>query len=545
VANRIKILNNDSAQKCWYSVALGGGLLPKRRFIIAYLIFFVTTSQAADSGLARRIDAIMARPEFQHAMFGVEIYSLDHNRSVYSHNSDKFFTAASTTKLITTGSALHLMGPDYKFHTRIYRNGDLTADGTLNGDLILVASGDPNLSGRIESNGNLTFENEDHSYGGKDSRGVPGDPLLVIRELASQVASHGVKRITGRVMVDASLFQQGDRELGSGVVISPIIVNDNLIDVLVSSGPKEGDPAVLKISPMTSYARFINQTTTGKAGSTSTLSWASDVENSDGTRTVTISGSVPSGNYTEMFSYPVPDPARYAAILLTEALREKAIVANPVLKEDNPNFKTLASSYVPENLLAEHISPPLTEEIKVILKVSQNLHASLMPYLFSALVAKKEIPQSGFDLMHDFLTKAGLDLSGAAQSDGAGGAAHFTPAFMVSYLKYMAKQNTYQSFHDALPILGKDGTLYQIQTTSPAAGHVFAKTGTWSEEDLLNQDMFVAAKGLAGYMTSKAGEHLVFAIYLANVRVSSDPDAIRNVAGQVVGEIAAAAYETK
>src|SRR5262249_36924332 len=153
---------------------------------------------------------IMARPEFQHAMFGVEIYSLDHKRSVYSHNSDKFFMAASTTKLITTGSALNLFGPDYKFHTRVYRNGELTSDGSLNGDLILVASGDPNLSGRIESNETLTFENEDHSYGGADSHGVPGDPLLVIRELADQVASHGVKRISGRVLVDASLFQQGD-----------------------------------------------------------------------------------------------------------------------------------------------------------------------------------------------------------------------------------------------------------------------------------------------------------------------------------------------
>jgi PBP4 family serine-type D-alanyl-D-alanine carboxypeptidase len=506
---------------------------------------FVTVTQAADSGLAKRIEAVMARPEFQHSMFGVEIFSLDHNRSVYSHNSDKFFVAASTTKLITTGSALDLLGPDYRFHTRIYRNGELTADGTLNGDLILVASGDPNLSGRVESNGTLTFENEDHSYGGADSRGVPGDPLLVIRELASQVASHGVKRITGRVLVDATLFQQGDRELGSGVVISPIIVNDNLIDVLVSSGAKEGDPAVLKISPITSYARIINQATTGKAGSASALSWASDVENSDGTRTLMISGSVPAGNYSEMFAYPVPDPARYATFVLTEALREKGIVANPSLKEDNTNLKTLAANYVPENMMAEHVSPQLTEEIKVILKVSQNLHASLMPYLFSAIVAKKEVPQSGFNLIHDFLTKAGLDLSGAAQSDGAGGAAHFTPAFMVSYLKYMSTQKNYAAFHAALPILGKDGTLFQIQTTSPAAGHVFAKTGTWSEEDLLNQDIFVAAKGLAGYLTSKSGEHLVFAIYLANVRVSSDPDSVRNVAGQVVGEIAAAAYEAK
>jgi len=61
------------------------------------------------------------------------------------------------------------------------------------------------------------------------------------------------------------------------------------------------------------------------------------------------------------------------------------------------------------------------------------------------------------------LQKAGLDTLGAQQGDGAGGDAHFTPEFMVAYLTYMSKQKDYQDFYNALPILGKDGTLFDIQ----------------------------------------------------------------------------------
>ena len=113
---------------------------------------------------------------------------------------------------------------------------------------------------------------------------------------------------------------------------------------------------------------------------------------------------------------------------------------------------------------------------------------------------------------------------------------------MVSFLTYMSKQKDFQVFHDALPILGRDGTLFDIQAQSPAAGFVHAKTGTFSNYDPLNRRLLVTAKGLAGYMTTKKGEHLAFAIYINNVSVSLEPDATKQIVGQAVGEIAAAAY---
>src|SRR4029077_17415226 len=211
------------------------------------------------------------------------------------------------------------------------------------------------------------------------------------------------------------------------------------------------------------------------------------------------------------------------------------------------DFSPYARFYATENQVAEHVSPPLSEEIKVTLKVSQNLHAGMGPYLLGTLVGKdtKGPLDAGFKVEHDFLQSAKLDLSGAAQGDGAGGdwADLFSPDFMVHYLTYWTTRPDYQDFFKALPILGKDGTLAKIQTNSPGAGHVFAKTGTFGSEDKLNSKMMLNGKGLAGYVLTKDGKKLAFAAYVNHVSLAPDPEAAQQVAGQALGEIAAAAYD--
>jgi len=500
----------------------------------------------ATAPLAQRIDAIVSRPEFRHSIFGIEFYDLSSGKPIYSRNGDTFFVPGSTTKLLTMGTALELLGADYRFHTRIYRTGPVSSTGTLNGDLVLVASGDANLSGRIQPDGTLAFENEDHTYDGSpDTRAVPGDPLLVIRELAAQVRAHGITKIRGRVLVDATLFPEGERELGTGVVISPIVVNDNLVDVTIAPGHSPGDSVTMHVSPATSYVRFINHATTASADSTPHIRWASDVTGPDGSHTVTVTGHMPAGKPAILFSYAEPSPSRFAQVTLVEALRANGVTATLPAPGDTAGFTRLAASYTAANAVADHVSPPLSEDVKVTLKVSQNLHASMMPYVLGAILGHKGTAQAGFDQERGFLQKAGLDLSGASQGDGAGGSAHFTPDFMVHFLAYMAARPDFPKYLASLPILGRDGTLWNIDVTSPAAGQVHAKTGTYGRDDLLNRSMMVDGKGLAGYLTTVDGRKLAFAIYANNVPVSLAPDAITAVVGQALGEIAAAAYDAQ
>jgi PBP4 family serine-type D-alanyl-D-alanine carboxypeptidase len=518
--------------------------------MFALLLTVHTTLAQKNSTLAEQIHEIASRPEYKHSTFGVEVYSLDDEKVVYALNGQELFTPGSTTKLLTEGTAVELLGADFRFHTRVYRTGPITADGVLKGDLILVASGDPNLSGRIQPDGTLGFENEDHAYeGSPDTKAVPGDPLLVIRDFAAQVAAHGVKQIQGRVLVDISLFPEGDRELGTNVVVSPISVNDNVVDLTVSPGSKQGDTVGLNISPASSYASFVNKITTGPAGSKADLKPPVDKTNADGSHTVTLTGTFPLGSPSILYTYPVPEPSRFAQVAFVDALREKGIKADVPSVSEKFDFKSFPANYTQENLVAEHVSPLLSEETKVTLKVSQNLHATMMPFVLGAVLGHKtqDIDQGGFDLEHDFLTNAGLDLSGASQADGAGGAqsAYFTPDFMVHYLAFMAKQKDFALFEKALPILGRDGTLWNIQVTSPAAGHVFAKTGTFGSYDALNKKLMLNGKGLAGYMTTADGRHLAFAAFVNRVSIPmDDPDAAQKIAGQALGEIAGAIYST-
>jgi N-acyl-D-amino-acid deacylase len=503
------------------------------------------SAQSSES-LEQRIKKVMDRPEFAHSRFGVKFITADTGNVVYELNSAQLFVPGSTTKLLSEGTMLEMLGGDYRFHTKIYRTGPVDKDGTLQGDLVLVASGDLNLSNRIQLDGTLAFEDEDHSYGGPDSKGLPDDPSAVIHEFAKQVAAKGIKRIKGRVLVDISLFPEGYRELGTGVVVSPIVVNDNVVDVVISPGATENSPVQLKAAPQTAYLTIVNQATTGKAGSKPSVTRSDDKLNADGSRKVTVTGSFPLDGKPTMASYPVPEPSRFAATVLMEALKEQGVTATLASPADQIDFKALASKYTQENVVAEHVSPPLKEDVKITLKVSQNLHASSMPYLLGALAAHKDkdIDQAGFDIEHEFLAKAGLDLGGAAQSDGAGGDAYFSPDFMSQYLVYMSKQKDYDDFYRGLPILGKDGTLVKIQVNSPAAGHVHAKTGTYGLYDALNKKLMVAGKGLAGYMDTASGQHLVLALYVNMVSVPlDDREATQKIAGEALGEIAAAAYD--
>ena len=501
-------------------------------------------AQGADS-LEARIQKVMARPEFARSNFGIEFYDLETGKVVYSLNADKLFVPASTTKLLTEGTVLAKLGPDYRFHTSIYRTGPIDQHGTLKGNLILVASGDPNLSNRIQPDGTLAFMDDDHSYNGP---ALLGDPLAVIKEFAVQVAAKGIRKIEGRVYVDTSLMPDGEHEGGTGVTMSSIIVNDNILDLTAKPGEKVGDPVALGVSPQTSYFHFLNALTTGPANSKLLFDTTDPVARPDGSWEITLSGNVPQGSGQHTLAYQIPLPTQFATWVLREALQAKGIEIKP--KKSSAvakDFSSFQHFYTAEYQVAEHVSPPLSEEVKITLKVSQNLHAGMGPYFLGLFVAKnaKDPLSAGFKVEHAFLTDAKLDLSGASQGDGAGGdwADLFSPDFMCHYLAYWKTRPDFPVFYSGLPILGKDGTLAKIQKDNPGAGHVFAKTGTFAAEDKLNSRLILNGKGLAGYVQTKSGKTLAFAAYVNHTSMPADPDSAQKIAGQALGEIAAAAYD--
>jgi PBP4 family serine-type D-alanyl-D-alanine carboxypeptidase len=508
----------------------------RRVVVVAGILSSIALAQSHVT-FDKRFKTIINRPEYRHSRFGLEVYAPDDDKVLYAWHAQELFIPGSTTKILTIGTALELLGADFRFHTKIYRVGPLV-NGTLDGDLVLVASGDPNLSNRIQSDGTMVFENEDHSYDGfAAAKAVPGDPLMVIRELAGKAAARGVLRINGRVRVDASLFPEGQRELGTRVVISPMVVNDNLVDVTVTPG-SVGDAPSLAMSPQTRYLTIRNEVKTVTAGGATELLWSNDSLKVDGTHMVTLSGTIAAGSRPRLRAYRVPTPSRFAEIVLTEALESAGVRVGG--EDRNP-----ARVYTEENEIAEHISPPLREEAKVTLKVSQNLHASMWPYILGATVDKRgpDPLEAGFRREGEMLRKAGLDLDGAVQNDGAGGAALFSPDFMVHFLSHVKRQPFFADFLKSLPVLGRDGTLFDIQTQSPAAGHVHAKTGTFGSGNALTGGGVVDGKGLAGFVDTRDGRRLVFAAYINFVPLPEMNEESTKKVGEALGEIASAVYD--
>lgn len=474
----------------------------------------------------------MHRPEFTHAHWGMEFYDIASGKVLMSHNGERLFVPGSTTKVVTMATAMQTLGADHRFRTRVYRTGPIR-DGIVQGDLVLVASGDPNISNRVRDGARYAFIDQDHSYGGQP---LPGDPLQTLRQMARQVAANGIRGITGQVIVDASLFREGARELGTRVVLSPMVVNDNVIDLVVTPGRRAGEAATVTVSPKTSLLTVQATLTTTDSGTAPAARMVEDSTNKD-RRYLVITGSVPVGPPSNP-RWVVPQPSRFGEITFSEVLNEAGISAIPRLGSRTVDASALAARYADSLLVAEHVSLPLAQEAVVLLKTSQNLHASNFPLLLGALEGNG---RNGFDIAREWLTREGLDLDGAVQGDGAGGDAYFAPRFMTRLLAKVWTKAWAKDFKAALPTLGKDGTLAAIQVNSSGAGKVFAKTGTYGSFDPLNRRQFIHGKGLAGFFTSKGGREIAFAIYVNNVAVSQGDPAL--VAGQALGEIASIAWE--
>lgn len=496
----------------------------------------------APQELIRAIGSIIEEPIFSGARFGLDVRDLTNGVSLFQHNAAEIFAAASTTKIPSCAYALTLLGPDFRFRTRFVRTGRLDESGTLHGDLILLASGDPNLSNRVTPEDTLDFENLDHGYAGPTARVVQRDPLQVIHALARGARDAGIRRITGTVLIDVQLFEEG-RYGGADETMSPVTVNDNLIDIEATAGVTPGDPITYRASPQSGYVHFINQAITGDKNSEPELQFSKEQRAADGTWSVVISGSVPTGSVA-MAAFAVESPSRFARTLLVEALANLGIVV-----EGGLVGSAVASTSVSEEavVVAEHVSPPLAETTKVVLKVSQNLHAEMLIPVIGAMVAGargKEARRAGYACCADVLKQWKVGQQGYLQGDASGLYGYFSPQFMSQLLVHLAGSGIYKPLLMGLPIMGRDGTLWNIQQESAAAGHVAAKTGTLICEHQLDRRLLLISKGLAGYITTRSGRDVAFAIYLNNFMCarSAEVDPVR-LAGQPLGRIASAMYE--
>ena len=225
------------------------------------------------TALSRRIEAVVSTPGYQKGHWGILVVDRKTGEVVHERNADELFAPASVTKLFSTAAALIDLGPGYRFQTPVVRRGEVDAKGKLQGDLILVAQGDLCMGGRTGADGTLLFKDEDHTYASGNLRSeiVGTSPLAGLDHLAREVEAGGIREVTGDVVVDDRLFAAAT-STGSGPSrITPIVVNDNVMDVLARPAGKAGEPAIVTIQPATQFVTMDAAVNTVEAGKTAAV----------------------------------------------------------------------------------------------------------------------------------------------------------------------------------------------------------------------------------------------------------------------------------
>jgi D-alanyl-D-alanine carboxypeptidase/D-alanyl-D-alanine-endopeptidase (penicillin-binding protein 4) len=478
---------------------------------------------AASELLPSTITAVMGKPRYAEATWHLFVSDVATGQTVYELNPDQLALTGSVRKLFSVGLALQQLGADYRFTTPVYRQGSIDDQGTLAGNLILVAAGDLTLGGRVTSDDDIAITSFDHNDANNLGTAIltPQDPLHGLDVLAEQVRAAGIRRVSGDVVIDDRLFASF-RVPNQQLLITPIMVNENMVDVSVTP-TVPGEAANVNWRPHTGAFAVDARVTTTAAGTPDTvmLSGNGRVEciGEDGC-SGTVTGDIPAGFRAPLSNEPdlvqtfrIENPPAFARTAFIEALQRVGVTGAASPLGDNPG-ETLPAidAYTADNRVAAFTSPPYAGYAKLILKVSLNLGANLSVMLFGlahgkrtiaeALAVERETLIAGFGLQPDAFH---FPTNGSGSPDSQA-----TPRATVQFLEKMALTDVAAVYESGLPILGVDGSLAGSGVDLPGRGHVFAKTGTTLA------DGEIKAQNFAGYIETRSGRRLAFALFLNN-----------------------------
>lgn len=495
--------------------------------------------------LTQQISSILESGNAASAHWGISVTTLD-GRTIFSLNEGQLFLPASNAKLFTTAAAFALLGPDINDIGRFCETSvryATTPDGKQGNDLEIVGRGDPSLSGRVLP------------YNAKTERAP--DALSELEKLADQVQAKGIRTINGDIIGDDTwyLFERfgtgwawDDLQWEYGAPVSALTINDNFVALNILPGKEAGDPAVTSFNPAVAYYTLQNTIVTSARGTEPRIG----VDRQPGSRFVRVYGTVPAGNTGVHLALSIEDPAEYAAAAFREMLIARKIDvkgsarARHRLPEATQDFNTAIHQpltlkpFVPGQgqmllpiptpyTLVTRLAPPIAQDLTVINKVSQNLHAELVLRLLGKTHGDDGSVEQGVRVVRQFAQNAGVGAHDIFFYDGSGLSMNdeVTPRAITTLLRYASQQPWGEAFRQTLPVGGVDGSLATRFMRDGLAGKVFGKTGTLAE-----------VSTLSGYVVAKSGKILAFSILCNNHVAASDTSSA--TIDRVVEAIAAA-----
>ena len=406
---------------------------------------------------------------------------------IIDYNSGISLAPASVMKVITSATALELLGPEYTFKTSIGYTGSLNKrTGKLKGDLIITGGGDPAL-------GSKYFMDHYQNFEDKWFKGI---------------AKLGIKKITGRVISDDSyydflpvpakwLWEDEGNYYGAGAY--GISVFDNTYEIHLTSFADSSLPVIKKISPTectVELSNFLISSGTADMG----YVFASPYSKSGW-----LAGSIPINQEDFVLKASIPDPPLLLARIVKNKLEERGIK----IKGDPTTVRSEKSS-IKEKIIpiSETSSPRLTDIINVLNHESVNLYAEHLIKELGKKFKNDGSTASGANVINEFLRSSGIDTNGMFIEDGSGLSPlnAINTRELVRLLVYMQNKGKYfAEFYSSLPDAGQNGTLKNYFMDPVFNSRLKAKSGSMTR-----------VRSFAGYFTTISGKKMVFSIIINN-----------------------------
>jgi D-alanyl-D-alanine carboxypeptidase/D-alanyl-D-alanine-endopeptidase (penicillin-binding protein 4) len=458
------------------------------------------SASASDASLQQDLDRLLAAPPIERAVTGVLVRSLATDRTLYAHNPRTLLLPASTLKVVVLAAAAERLGWDFAYETRLLGAGAIDF-GFLDGDLIVVGSGDPSLD---------------------DWDGAAGK---LFEGWAERLKAAGIRAVGGRLVGDDNLFD--DEGLGRGwawddlgasfaTSVGALQFNENTARLQIFAGRAVGDKPRISVETVPTAVTIGNFLDTGPADAPVGIT----ARRPPGATLLELRGIVPLSDTPVSRRVSVDNPTLHFVTALRDALVQNGIEMRgpPVDIDDLPS--TFSRQDAVELLTRR--SPPLSELGATMMRLSQNLYAETM---LRTLGGAAGTATAGRAALLDSLARWGIEPSTVSIADGSGLSRYnlITCEALVTVLARMyADERLRGAFEASLPVAGRDGTLGDRMRGTPAEGNARAKTGGMS-----------GVRGLTGYVRSAVGEPLAFAVLVNNFTTPAE-DVERAIDGIVI-----------
>ena len=424
--------------------------------------------------LRAAITAAISAPGVRRGVWGVQVESLDRDEILFALNAERMLVPASVSKLVSVATAVDAVGWDYRYETTLRATGPVV-DGVVEGDLLIVGSGDPSIGGR-----------------------AGGDILDWIEALKAQ----GIRKIDGRIIGDDDSVEDPRPQLAwawddlgytSGAMFGALNFAENRLTVTIEP-TSPGSTTIATLEPHAAYRPLSNRIVTGPAGSAPFI-WP---EQRPGDPYLTLAGSIPATSMPVRMAVSAGNPTFWFASVFRNRLQQAGIeVTREAFDIDDLGMKPNRDA---ASVIHTHRSAPLSALVQPLLKDSINLYGEAALRLNAA-----PGPPATNDLALEGARKRmdgwGIPGDGWQIIDGSGLSRRnaVAPVVLTMVLRRMFDASGASPWMTAFPVAGRDGTLANRMRGTAAEGTVRAKTGTMSN-----------IRSLAGYARTPDGEALAF-----------------------------------